>query len=343
MPQSLFKPIRYRIFFFVCWWAAAQFIAVTEARSGLSWKWSVTDGVISSSLLAGAVLLTSLSLKHYLPQRNRYSYLLSMCCMFTIVWLALSFGLLAALPGSRNALTYFSGPGLWIRGAFGFLIIGCMALVSMLWYTLQDQQETDRRKAETERLSRDAELTTLRQQLQPHFLFNALNSINTLITLQPEQARQMVLQLSEFLRGTLTQDQRQWITIEEELEHLQRYLTIEKVRFGHRLQTSVRMEAPGMKLPVLLLQPVVENAIKFGLYDTTGDITISIHAFLSDGMLQIEVSNPFDPETSAPRKGTGFGLASVERRLYLLFARNDLLSTRSTDAIFTTRIKVPQP
>jgi LytS/YehU family sensor histidine kinase len=93
----------------------------------------------------------------------------------------------------------------------------------------------------------------------------------------------------------------------------------------------------------MLLQPVVENAIKFGLYDTTEAITISIEAKEEAGYLVLQVKNPFDPETSIPQKGTGFGLSFVQRRLYLLFARHDLLHTEVSENIFFTTIKIPQP
>jgi len=97
-----------------------------------------------------------------------------------------------------------------------------------------------------------------------------------------------------------------------------------------------------MKMPPMLLQPIVENAIKFGLYDTTESITISITGKVQDSSLEILVQNPFDPETSYPKQGTGFGLNSVKRRLYLLFGRNDLLDTSATENIFTTTVKIPQ-
>jgi two-component system LytT family sensor kinase len=91
-----------------------------------------------------------------------------------------------------------------------------------------------------------------------------------------------------------------------------------------------------------LLQPLVENAIKFGLYDTIGETTISITTTAKDNELEVIVSNPFDPETSSPRQGTGFGLKSVQRRLYLLFDRNDLVITEAKENIFTMRVKIPQ-
>ena len=133
------------------------------------------------------------------------------------------------------------------------------------------------------------------------------------------------------------------MTLKEELQYLQLYLDIEKVRFGHRLSTSVKCDESldEMKLPALLLQPVMENAIKFGLYDTVDEIEIGLKAIKEENNLVITVTNPFDPETSAP-KGTGFGLQSVQRRLDLLFARTDLLQTEAKENIFTTTIKIPQ-
>jgi LytS/YehU family sensor histidine kinase len=92
----------------------------------------------------------------------------------------------------------------------------------------------------------------------------------------------------------------------------------------------------------MLLQPIVENAIKFGLYDTTGDVVVSIRAEMEASYLILMIQNPYDPQTSRPQKGTGFGLRGVQRRLYLLFARNDLMETYANDNIFTTIIKVPQ-
>ena len=124
-----------------------------------------------------------------------------------------------------------------------------------------------------------------------------------------------------------------------------RRLDIEKVRFGHRLKTDIQCsdKASNMKIPSLLLQPIVENAIKFGLYDTIGETVISIHAMAEKNDLVISVENPFEPTSSSvPQRGTGFGLSSIQRRLYLLYARNDLLATSQTKNIFTTTIRIPQ-
>jgi len=222
-----------------------------------------------------------------------------------------------------------------------------MSTVSLLWYSQKEQLQTEEHNKEVERLATEAELSKLRQQLQPHFLFNSLNSISALTISHPEKARYMIQQLSDFLRGTLRQEGNHWNTLQKEIEHLELYLDIEKVRFGDRLKTELIKEEgiDEWQIPALLLQPVVENAIKFGLYDTVGEVLITIEACKKNNMLQITIQNPFDAETNMnntqPLQGTGFGLQSIRRRLYLLFGRNDLLFTKQEEGLFTTQIFIP--
>lgn len=288
-------------------------------------------------------VLVTMILRFYLPKSHRYSFILGLCVVLSTFWLFLSSYGICFFNDTESYRDFFFRSAS-VRLAIAFLVLGCMSLVSVLWYTLQDQKETESRKNDAERLAREAELFKLRQQLQPHFLFNSLNSINALVGSQPQQARNMIQQLSDFLRGTLRKEERQWVSLEEELQHLHLYLEIEKVRFGHRLDAVIdNHTAPASpSLPAMLLQPLVENAIKFGLYDTTGNVTISIDAQMRNDTLVLQVANPFDRETSQPQKGTGFGLRSVQRRLYLLFARNDLLQTDTKDNLFITTIHIPQ-
>ncbi len=301
------------------------------------------DSLISNLFLGAATALVSLTLKFYLPDQNKYSYLLCLCAALSALWLVITRAFLLLLLEEGGEYETFFSQSLLLRGATGFLIISCVALIAVLWYTLQDREESEKRRNEADKLAKDAELNNLRQQLQPHFLFNSLNSINALVGSQPQKARTMIQQLSEFLRGTVKKDQKEWISLEEELQHLELYLEIEKVRFGHRLTTKIINEADDAKLPLMLLQPIVENAIKFGLYDTIENVEITVHVQKDNRFLSIRVTNPFDAETSSPRKGTGFGLSSVQRRLYLLFARNDLLQTATENNQFITTIKIPQP
>jgi two-component system, LytTR family, sensor kinase len=152
----------------------------------------------------------------------------------------------------------------------------------------------------------------------------------------------MVQQLSDFLRGTMRKEENQFISFSEELEHLKLYLEIEKVRFGYRLKTQMDIseESLSWKIPSLLLQPLMENAIKFGLYGTTGEVVIALRARAADKYLVMTVTNPFDADMQMP-EGTGFGLNSVKRRLYLLFARNDLVEINKEQNSFVVVIRIP--
>jgi two-component system LytT family sensor kinase len=305
---------------------------------------AITDSIVSNVLLATACFFISNNMKYYLPRQEKYWYILIVSLTVSFLWLVIQQGFIWAIFKRGDSYSEVIHASMGIRFGAGFLLISSMSMFSLLWYSQQEQKEMDSRKAESERLSKEAELFKLRQQLQPHFLFNSLNSISALTGSNPQKARHMIHQLSDFLRGTLKKDEQQWNTFDEEFEYLKLYLDIEKVRFGHRLQTEIifNQEVLNFKLPALLLQPIVENAIKFGLYDTTDDVMIRIEATTEKNNLKVTVQNPFDSETSQPLKGTGFGLSSIQRRLFLLFARNDLLTTKKDNSHFITTILIPQ-
>lgn len=334
------------LFVFIAWWfiwAAMQ--AWILYTLGFTLLTDITDSAVSNLLLAAACILISNNLKYYLPRQRRYTYLLMLTLLTAGAWLLAVKYALPFFITAENDYGIFLTKSLPIRFGIAFLAICCMTMISVIWHGFEDQKSSVQRKTEAEQLTKDAELYKLRQQLQPHFLFNSLNSINALIGTRPQEARTMVHQLSDFLRGTLKREEQQWIPVEEELQYLQLYLDIEKVRFGNRLSTVFETEPATlqMKMPAMLLQPLVENAIKFGLYDTIGETIIRITTSISNNMLIIAVQNPYDEETATPRHGTGFGLHSISRRLYLLFARNDLLATGSQNNTFTTTVKIPQP
>jgi len=344
VESSLSSDKRFKVAFEAWWfiWIVLHMTILTNF--GVPPGQAITDSIISNVLLAASCLLIGMNMKYYLPRKERFWYILIISFALSLVWfliMRLSSGFL--FKDDEDYLSMLSHSSI-LRYSVGFLMLGCMATLSLLWYTQQEQKEMDKRKADAEKLAREAELFKLRQQLQPHFLFNSLNSISALTGTQPEKARHMIQQLSDFLRGTLRKEDHQWSTLKDELEYLQLYLDIEKVRFGYRLQTKVECDEDSlqMKLPSLLLQPVVENAIKFGLYDTVGEVMITITGRAKSDSLEVNVTNPFDPETAQPLQGTGFGLASIKRRLFLLFARHDLLKTSANDNQFITTIEIPQ-
>jgi two-component system, LytTR family, sensor kinase len=323
----------------ICW-VVLQTIALQQSFN-IAWQVAFTDGLITNVLIAASGYVMISIMNFYQPnQTTRLAMSLTMTalCLFAMWHLSP-----ILIKGSEYR--DFLERSLFIRGLYTWLMIALITAITWLWSSVREQQEIESRKSATEKLAREAELSRLRLQLQPHFLFNSLNSISALAGSKPEEARKMIQQLSDFLRGTLKKDDQQMVLLSEELQHLQLYLDIEKVRFGHRLKTHMVNDerALKMKLPPLLLQPVVENAIKFGLYDTTGEIIVRVDARADNNNdLEVTVENPFDPSTAQPKQGTGFGLTSVQRRLYLLYARQDLLTTSQHENLFTTQIKIPQ-
>ncbi len=334
---------RQLIIIYLGWWSiwmVLQTLVITN--TGFNLTLALKDAGITTVVLALAGYVVISSMRYYHPRdikRLAWSTGLALACVFLIRWLSLQ------IIGDESDYSNFLEKTIIVRGLFCWLIISMITLVTWTWFYMREQREIEERKINMEKLAREAELSSLRQQLQPHFLFNSLNSISALVVTKPEKARQMIQELSDFLRGTIRKDDQQLVSLEEEIKHLNLYLEIEKVRFGHRLKTEIVVDdnAKKMQLPLLLLQPLLENAIKFGLYDTIGEITISLKATNNEGNLHVTIENPFDPETSQIRPGTGFGLKSVQRRLYLLYSRNDLISARNNETIFTTELKIPQP
>ena len=344
MAASILSDKRIRIFLVTWWamWIVLQFVILKEIN--IDDKHAIIDSIISNVLLALCCFFISYNMKFYLPRQEKYFYIIVISFTVCSIWMLLQQGVMWLFLNDNDPYRQLIRASWTIRFGAAFLLISSVSMFSLMWYGQQERKFMDERKTESERLTRDAELFKLRQQLQPHFLFNSLNSISALTSTQPEKARHMIHQLSDFLRGTLRKDEQQWSTLDDEIQHLQLYLEIEKVRFGHRLQTEINynVESLHLRVPALLLQPVFENAIKFGLYDTTGDVLISLNAVAENNYLKIEIKNPFDPETSQPLKGTGFGLSSIKRRLFLLFARQDLLNTAKYNDQFITTILIPQ-
>lgn len=182
----------------------------------------------------------------------------------------------------------------------------------------------ERRRAEAEALqadvlAREAELTALRGQVHPHFLFNALNSISALVVRDPNEARRLCGLLADFLRTTLTLGAADRVPLEEEARLAERLLSIEQVRFGSRLQFSLEVEEAtrGLRVPPLVLLPLVENAVTHGVASLLDGGAVEVAARRRGSHLEFSVANPFDPGTR--RKGAGTGLANLRKRLAALY------------------------
>ena len=171
-----------------------------------------------------------------------------------------------------------------------------------------------------ERQLAQAQLETLQLQLRPHFLFNALNAVSSIMYEDPRAADRMIGRLSEFLRRVLRTDSAHEVPLREELDLLELYLDIMRARFEHRLQCSVESDRDldSAMVPQLILQPVVENAIRYGADPTSGEIRVTVHVQRFDGRLRLEV-NDCGPGTNTNQNGLGLGLKNLAGRLERLY------------------------
>ena len=166
--------------------------------------------------------------------------------------------------------------------------------------------------------AKNAQLRALHYQVNPHFLFNTLNSLSTLVLKgSKSEAETMIMNLSSFLRSSLAVDPEQLVSLDEEIALQQLYLDIEQARFPDRLQVEVSMpdELKHACVPVLILQPIIENAIKYGVSPSKGRIAIRLQASAEYGLLVLRIENDVDPKAPAPASGTGLGLGNVRERL----------------------------
>jgi two-component system LytT family sensor kinase len=328
--------------FFLSWTAACALLIFNTVS--INWQIATADSLISNGLLALGCIIISNMLGYYQPKKEKMLFVLLLNGMLTAIGIFLSKYALEYFYGNEKEYLLFLNFSLPFRAILAFLCLGWCTLTNLLWYRLEEQSETQGRLLATQNLAKEAELNKLRHQLQPHFLFNSLNSVYALTIVNPTEAGKMITKLASFLRGTLKRDDEVWVNVAEEMEYIQLYLDIEKVRFSHRLNIDVHIEEDTLSLclPGTLLQPIVENAIKFGLYNTSSAITITVRVKLENRNLVICVANPYDPEMNAS-KGTGFGLNAIRRRLYLLFADSSLLQTATeNDNLYITTLKIPQ-
>ena len=226
--------------------------------------------------------------------------------------------------------------------AAGFLLYSLAVASHYVILEIEESRAAQARVLETSILARDAELKALKAQINPHFLFNSLNSISALTSIDAARAREMCILLADFLRMTLGLGEKALVPLREELELLQRFLAIEKVRFGERLHVDAHIETQSETclLPPLLLQPLVENAIIHGVATLPAGGTVRLAAQCSGGRLHLSVENSVDPDAPAPRK-SGLGLANVRLRLEARYGKDATLRSTAEEELFRVTISLP--
>jgi two-component system, LytTR family, sensor kinase len=268
---------------------------------------------------------------------------------WVVILLAAPIGLelLRQTLGSRfgvNRIFYLEPPTTWLYALVVLATVLCVAIPIKIW----NSARIEHRLQEQERLLMDARIEALASQINPHFLFNTLTSISSLIRSQPETARMLIVKLSGLLRRLL-RSQEHFVTLREELEAIDEYLDIEAVRFGSklRIEKAIDPDSLDVLVPSMLLQPLVENSIKHGLSHKVGEGRITIRSIRQNGHSIIDVidNGVGVSSVSADRVkgGGGIGLRNVNERLRVIYGANYQLQLDSVPGEGTcARIVIPE-
>jgi Histidine kinase len=258
------------------------------------------------------------------------------------IWLSIAYAwaLFLLEPGEEypdGALAML--PLLIFAGAIGILLA---VLGHYLFGAFQRSLIAEKRALEMQVLARDAELKSLRAQLDPHFLFNSLNSVAALIGNDTDAARQMCFLMAQFFRKSLTLARERSIPLGEEIKLIETFLAIERVRFGDRLRTKFEVadDVRDIAVPPLMLQPLVENAVHHGVAHLLEGGDVCVSARRREGLVEIVVENPCDPDRP-PSRSTGVGLSNVRSRIETLAGNRASVDVDARDTSFRVSILLP--
>lgn len=263
--------------------------------------------------------------------------------MLICVWLFAGYKLLTLILSNESIDLLFNRDAFIIRATVGGLMFMVFVMIYYMLIFYNELEEKERQHETMNRILRETELNALKSQLNPHFLFNSLNSVSALTITDPDLARDMINRLSDFMRYSLKKNDNKLLPLRDELKNIARYMEIEKVRFGDRLlcEAEVPEQCKNMQIPVLLLQPIYENAIKHGVYESIEPVSIRTFCRELNDDLVISIINNYDDENS-PHKGEGIGLKNVSERLQLFYNRSDLVTINKENHHFEVELTIPQ-
>ncbi len=309
-----------------------------------SWNAGFLDALLSIPLFSLMGLsLWFLTYGNPIGEKKTFSFIFQHILAlsgFLVLWIFPVELLLYQFLKDSNALDFNLLRGFKIlEGSFYYVI-----LISVFYLIAfyEDNREKKLNEEKLHRTLREIELKAIKSQINPHFLFNSLNSVSALIYSDVDLARKTIVSLSEYLRYSLKMNPDDLVDLETEIENGKRYLSIEKIRFGKKmlLEFSVDKNCLKCRVPVLILQPLYENAVKHGVYESMHPINIKTIVSRNEQYLQIAICNNFDVD-SISRQGEGIGLNNVRSRLSLLYGIQDLLSVNKTNKEFKVVLNIP--
>ena len=330
-------------------WAVALLLwSARDLVSGTPFPWQYKKLLIETfviGMLFSAALAAMIGFSRKLPR-----YAMIAVAAAAAIGIALLHGFLdAKMIAAANVELHLPPPPLieiFYRGLMPFVLIyGLYATAVGLMLSEMTVRESERRLVEARHATQQAQLAALRFQLNPHFLFNTLNAISSLIvTRRNEDAERMTMKLSEFLRLSLEADPDAEVTLDEELGNTQSYLEIETVRFADRLRAEFECppELLGAWVPSFLLQPLVENSVKYAVAPSRKPVTLSVRASAGEGVLRLVVEDSGRQGVGlAPAGGTGVGLENVRKRLAAFYGGQASVDARAKGRGFAVQLALP--
>jgi two-component system sensor histidine kinase AlgZ len=334
----------------LAWLLFAALLAVMlVSNAGTTWRSAFALAIPLSALAQGVAWSARYSCRSNPIERTGLSQLsfthIAAAVVLSFLWVVVGRILAKWLDsgmGWSGTYLQFSRLQLQLFGlGFGYYLLA-VAFHYALFAQEASRQAQDR-ELESSVRARDAELSALKAQINPHFLYNSLNSISALTSIDPARAREMCILLADFLRMTLGLGEKTLIPLQEELDLLDRYCAIERVRFGERLKVEQNIQdaAKDCLLPPLLLQPLFENAVVHGIAQIAEGGSIRLTVAQADGRLSLVVENSWDPEAVSARKKNGVGLKNVQRRLEARYGRAAFLEATPEENLFRVRLGLP--
>ena len=350
MHPIIERPKRLQIFLLV--WAPLSVVLAYLLGDGSQWLLALTAAV-PMVLLHAMMTLSSWYTVRLFPLRKSS---LSNVVLGNLVggagavtvWLVAGRLLVAVVAGLFDAAWMERNFVDQLGTIFGVFLVAYMigVLVHYLLYEIHKGRISEQRVLELQMLAKEAETASLRAQLNPHFLFNSLNSLIALIEMDSNGARELALRLADFLRESLRVGREEQIPLSREFELVSSWLAIESIRFGDRLDVAMTLDPEAADLPIvpLLLQPLVENAVRHGISTLVDGGAVEITTTSNHERLEICIENDYDPLGMSQRRtdhqGAGVGLSSVRTRLAAVYGRGGRLSITQVDGRFVATIQI---
>ena len=315
--------------------------------SGLSFEYALADSVMFNFLLACCLIPVWYPIRFNIWKRDTWhiniALHLVLICAVIITWLPAGYGIRYLIGPDNDSYIHFLKISLWWKALEGILFYIVVVLVYYICVYVEQLNEKAANEIRLNRLVKDSELNLLKSQINPHFLFNSMNSVNSLIIYNPEQAQKMLVALSDYLRYAVQSTHRVYSCLSEEMDNIARYLSIEQLRFGDKLiyEPEIDPSCLTVELPAMLLQPLLENAIKHGVYESLDTVRIVVKISKDNSYLKIELINNFDEEGCPTKKGSGTGLRNIRERLRLLYGTSAAMQAKAEHGVFTVIVKIP--